>query len=93
MKSMRRVLKMIPGLKFEIIDSTCCGMAGSFGIEKEHADMGRAMAEQSLLPALRAKPEAEIIANGFSCRHQIHACEQRGSKHIAVLLAAQLPEP
>ncbi|WP_167631720.1 (Fe-S)-binding protein [Mariprofundus ferrooxydans] len=90
MKSMRRVLKLIPGLKFEIIDSTCCGMAGSFGIEKEHAAMGRAMAEESLLPALRAKPSAQIIANGFSCRHQINACEQRESKHLAVLLSEQL---
>jgi len=90
MKSMRRVLKLIPDLKFEIIDSTCCGMAGSFGIEKEHADIGKAMAEESLLPALRAKPESKIIANGFSCRHQIRSCEQRSAKHLALLLAEQL---
>ena len=58
MKSMRKVLKLIPGLKFEIIDSTCCGMAGSFGIEKEHAEVAMQMAEQSLLPSLRAHPQA-----------------------------------
>ncbi len=91
MKSMRRVLKLIPGLKFEIIDATCCGMAGSFGVEREHVEIGRDMAEAGLLPALREKPESEIIANGFSCRHQISACEQRGSSHIALLLARQLP--
>ena len=90
MKSMRRVLKLIPGLQFDIIDSTCCGMAGSFGIEKEHVAMGRAMAEESLLPALRASPTAGIVANGFSCRHQINACEQREAKHLAVLLCEQL---
>lgn len=90
MKAMRRVLKMIPALKFQIIDATCCGMAGSFGIEKEHASMGREMAEQGLLPALRAEPEAGIIANGFSCRHQIDACEKRDSKHLALLLAEHL---
>jgi len=91
MKSMRRVLKLIPGLKFELIDATCCGMAGSFGIEKEHTEAAVAMAEQGLLPALRAKPDAKIIANGFSCRHQIDACEQRPSTHLAMLLAQQLP--
>jgi len=91
MKAMRRVLKLIPGLKFEIIDATCCGMAGSFGIEKEHAAIGRAMAEEGLLPALRASPAADIIANGFSCRHQIGACEQREAKHLAVFLSEQLP--
>ncbi|PIQ34255.1 MAG: ferredoxin [Zetaproteobacteria bacterium CG02_land_8_20_14_3_00_50_9] len=92
MKSMRRVLKMIPDLKFEMIDSTCCGMAGSFGIEKEHAALGRAMAEESLLPALRAQPDSAIIANGFSCRHQIKSCEKRNAKHLALLLSEQLPD-
>jgi len=86
MKSMRRVLKMIPGLKFEMIESSCCGMAGSFGLEAEHADLARQMAEISLLPALRAKPGATVVANGFSCREQIGAESGRQSRHLAVLL-------
>lgn len=86
MKSMRKVLKAIPELDFKLIDSTCCGMAGSFGIEKEHADIAMAMAEQSLLPALREKPGARVLANGFSCRHQIKEGVNRPAIHIACLL-------
>lgn len=86
MKSMRKVLKLIPELSFEFIESTCCGMAGSFGIEKEHAEVAMQMAEQSLLPALRQQPQARILANGFSCRHQIHEGLKRDSMHLALLL-------
>ena len=86
MKAMRKVLKLIPDLKFELIESTCCGMAGSFGIEKEHADVAMQMAEQSLLPALRLKPQARVLANGFSCRHQIREGVNRDAIHIAQLL-------
>lgn len=86
MKSMRKVLKLIPGLQFELVEASCCGMAGSFGIEKEHADMAMAMAEQALLPALRAQPEAAVVANGFSCRHQIREGSGHRPLHLAVLL-------
>lgn len=86
MKSMRKVLKAIPALEFTLIDSTCCGMAGSFGIEKEHAAMAMQMAERSLLPALREKPAARVVANGFSCRHQIREGVDRPAVHIACLL-------
>lgn len=86
MKAMRKVLKLIPGLQFELVEASCCGMAGSFGVEAEHADMAMAMAEQALLPALRARPEAAVVANGFSCRHQIQeGCSHR-PMHLAVLL-------
>jgi len=86
MKAMRKVLKLIPELNFEFIESTCCGMAGSFGIEQEHAEVGMQMAEQSLLPALRQKPQARVLANGFSCRHQIREGVDRTSIHLALLL-------
>ncbi len=86
MKSMRKVLKQIPDLKFEFIEASCCGMAGSFGIEAEHAQMGQAMAELSLLPALRAQPDATVVANGFSCQHQIRQGSEHQPLHIAVLL-------
>lgn len=86
MKSMRKVLKLIPGLNFEIIEASCCGMAGSFGLEQEHSDLSMQMAEQALLPTIRNNPEATLVANGFSCRHQIQQGTDRSSIHIAQLL-------
>jgi Fe-S oxidoreductase len=86
MKSMRKVLKAIPELKFELIEASCCGGAGSFGIEKEHADIAMQMAELSLLPKLREKPDAPILTNGFSCQQQIREGVQRDSMHLAKLL-------
>jgi glycerol-3-phosphate dehydrogenase subunit C len=86
MKSMRKILKLIPQHRFSMIDAGCCGMAGSFGIEVEHSKMSVAMAQQALWPALDAAPEARILANGFSCRQQIAAYDQRPPLHIAQLL-------
>jgi len=90
MKSMRKVLKQLPGLKFEMIEASCCGMAGGFGLEAEHADIARQMAEEALLPALREKPDAQVVANGFSCREQIRNEAGRDSMHLAMLLQRQL---
>lgn len=90
MKSMRKVLKLIPGLQFELIEAACCGMAGSFGLEAEHAEQAQAMAEQALLPALRAAPAAPVLANGFACRQQIREGSGREPVHLAVLLQAAL---
>ena len=86
MKAMRKVLKAIPDLQFEMIEASCCGGAGSFGIEDEHAQLSLQMAEQALLPALREKPDAPLLANGFSCRHQIHDTTERKPIHLASLL-------
>jgi Fe-S oxidoreductase len=86
MKATRKVLTWIPEFKFDLIESSCCGMAGSFGLEAEHYDASLKMAEISLLPAVRAEAEAPIIANGFSCRHQIEHGAGRPSRHIALLL-------
>lgn len=86
MKSLRKVLRMIPEFEFEFIEASCCGMAGSFGLEAEHADISMQMAELDLLPALRAAPDATIIANGFSCRHQIREGVARQPMHVALLL-------
>lgn len=93
MKSMRKVLKAVPGLRFEFIEVSCCGMAGSFGHEAEHLEMSRAMAEQGLLPALRNQPDAEIIANGFSCRTQIRNLGGRRSRHFVSILRDRLADP
>jgi Fe-S oxidoreductase len=86
MKSLRKVLRLIPQFEFEFIESSCCGMAGNFGLEAEHADISMQMAELDLLPALRAAPDASVVANGFSCRHQIDEGSGRKARHVAILL-------
>ena len=84
------VLRMIPDAQPELIESSCCGMAGSFGYEASHYEVSMQMAEFSLLPAVRAKPEAIVVADGTSCRHQIYDGAQRDAVHVAKLLAGLL---
>jgi Fe-S oxidoreductase len=84
------VLKLIPGAKPELIESSCCGMAGSFGYEAAHYEVSMQMAELSLLPAVRAQPDAIVVADGTSCRHQIADGTQREALHVARLLAGLL---
>jgi FAD/FMN-containing dehydrogenase/Fe-S oxidoreductase len=68
----RAVLEQVPGLAVDVVESSCCGMAGSFGYEAEHYDVSMAMAEAALLPAVRAaSADTLIVAGGTSCRHQI----------------------
>lgn len=91
MKSMKKVLGWIPEFEFDIVDASCCGMSGSFGLEAEHYDASRQMGELALLPAVRAAaPDALIVADGFSCRHQIKDGSGREAVHVAVLLARAL---
>jgi hypothetical protein len=59
-------------------------------LEAEHYDMAKAMAEQALLPALAERPEALIVANGFSCRHQIKSLADRSAIHLAQLIRSLL---
>ena len=80
------VLRLIPGAKPELIESSCCGMAGSFGYEAKHFEVSMQMAELSLLPAVRRAPDAIIVADGTSCRHQIRHGAQRQAVHVATLL-------
>jgi Fe-S oxidoreductase len=87
------VLGLIPGARPELIESSCCGMAGSFGYEAAHYDVSMQMAEASLLPALRRQPDAIVVADGTSCRHQIADGAQREAVHVAVLLDRQLASP
>jgi FAD/FMN-containing dehydrogenase/Fe-S oxidoreductase len=84
------VLRLIPGVQPEVIESSCCGMAGSFGYEARHYEISMQMAELTLLPAVRKYPGAIVVADGTSCRHQIQDGAQREAVHAAVLLAAQL---
>ena len=86
------VIKLIPGAKPELIESSCCGMAGSFGYEANHYDVSMQMAELSLLPAIRKQPNAIVVADGTSCRHQIRDGALREAIHVARLLAGQLTD-
>jgi Fe-S oxidoreductase len=85
------VLSWIPGLNVSTIESSCCGMAGSFGYEAEHHAASMAMAEMSLLPAIRNRAEGTVVvADGTSCRHQIQDGADAQATHTAVLLAQAL---
>jgi Fe-S oxidoreductase len=86
------VLRLIPDAKPELIDSSCCGMAGSFGYEADHYEASMQMAELSLLPAIRAQPQAIVVADGTSCRHQIADGVGRTAVHMAALLESLLIE-
>jgi len=93
MPAVRKVLAMIPGLKVESVESSCCGMAGSFGYEAEHFEASMKMAEFSLLPAVRsAAADAIIVADGTSCRHQIHDGAGREALHVARVLRMALKD-
>ncbi len=91
------VLRWVPGLAVDLVESSCCGMAGSFGFDAEHYDISMRMAELSLLPAVRAAaPDALIVADGTSCRHQIEdgtrATGRRDAVHsVRVLERALAP--
>ena len=89
------VLKLIPDLKVDVIDSSCCGMAGAFGYEAAHHEISMKMAELSLLPAVRgADKDTLIVADGTSCRHQIadgtRATGARDAVHVVRALARAL---
>ncbi|GIK17591.1 MAG: oxidoreductase [Planctomycetota bacterium] len=73
-----------------VIDAGCCGMAGAFGLIREHYDVSRTIAEDRLLPAIRSAPGAIISASGFSCRQQIAHHGGRRARHLAEVLAAAL---
>ena len=86
-----QMLSLPSNYKVNDVDSGCCGMAGSFGYEKEHYDISIQMAERKLLPAVRSqKPETIIAASGFSCRHQIHHGSGRKALHPVEILRQAL---
>ena len=91
MAAVQEVLALVPELEVKPIESSCCGMAGSFGYEAEHYDVSMAMAELSLLPAVRkADADTLIVADGTSCRHQIADGAERDALHVAQVLERAL---
>jgi len=85
------VLRMIPGLEVAHVQSSCCGMAGSFGYHAEHYAISMKMAEDGLLPAVRAADaDTIVVADGTSCRHQIKDGAAREAVHVAVVLHAAI---
>ena len=105
MSSVQQVLGLVPELKVQTVEASCCGMAGAFGYEAAHYEVSMNMAEASLLPALRnADADTLFVADGTSCRHQIHdglrtgegrspAVTQRDALHVARVLARALAAP
>jgi Fe-S oxidoreductase len=84
------------GVEVDRLDSGCCGLAGNFGFTAGHGDVSRAIAEQVLLPRLRSEPVGDrstvVLADGFSCRTQIHDLDSGGhdAVHLAEVLARGL---
>ena len=91
MPAVAAALALVPGLQVTTIESSCCGMAGAFGYETDHYEISMRMANRSLLPAVRgAPPDALIVADGTSCRHQIADGAGRPAVHVARVLEAAL---
>lgn len=89
----KKALSLPENFEVQLIPSGCCGMAGSFGYEKEHYDLSMQIGELVLFPTVRSQPEeVEIVASGTSCRHQIHDGTKRHAKHAAEILYAALKD-
>lgn len=90
-RPVQTVLGWIPGLSVRMIETSCCGMAGSFGYDADHYDVSMQMGELALLPAVRqASADALVVADGTSCRHQIADGAQRNAVHVAIVLERAL---
>ena len=83
----------LAGYEAELADADCCGMAGSFGYEKEHYGLSRAAGERGLFPAVRAREDADIVVLGVSCRQQVEHFTGRATHHLAEMLRDAAQEP
>jgi Fe-S oxidoreductase len=93
-RPIQQVLALIPELQVELVETSCCGMAGAFGFDPKHYDVSMRMGEASLLPAVRAAgADTVVVADGTSCRHQIADGAQREAVHLARLLDQALANP
>ena len=94
MGAVEAALRLIPQLSVETIESSCCGMAGSFGYDAATIEVSQRMGELALLPAVRRAPaDALIVADGTSCRHQILDGTEREAAHVARVLRMSLDTP
>jgi len=84
-KGLLDLLKIL-NIKHKAIDSSCCGMAGSFGYSSKNFDISQKMANLSLIPTINEHPEDVVVANGTSCRQQIFDFSKRDAKHVSELL-------
>jgi FAD/FMN-containing dehydrogenase/Fe-S oxidoreductase len=84
------LLRHIPDLEVGLLETGCCGMAGSFGYEKAHFDISTTIAELELIPALEKDPQALVVAPGTSCRHQIKDLTPRRALHPLEVVANRL---
>ncbi len=91
MSSIEKTLSRLPDTEIELVETSCCGMAGSFGYGVETHEISRKMAEADLAPAVRKADEATlIVADGTSCRHQVADTTNRSPIHVARLLEMAL---
>jgi FAD/FMN-containing dehydrogenase/Fe-S oxidoreductase len=89
-ESSAALLRRVFGDRLSVLPTGCCGMAGSFGFTTDRYDLSMRIGEQMLLPAVRARPEADVCAPGASCRHQVHDGAGRTAMHPVELLARAL---
>jgi Fe-S oxidoreductase len=93
MSSIEKTLSLLPDTQVEVIETSCCGMAGSFGYGVETHEISRQMAELDLAPAVRnADKDTLIVADGTSCRHQVADTTARKPIHVARLLEMALKQ-
>ena len=91
MSSIERTLARLPDTEIETVETSCCGMAGSFGYGVDTHEVSRKMAEADLAPAVRrAEASTLIVADGTSCRHQVSDIAGRRPIHVARLLEMAL---
>ncbi len=91
MSSVGQVLDLLPNTKLETVETSCCGMAGSFGYKTDTHAISMKMGELSLFPAVRAQsPDTLVVADGTSCRHQIADGTQTAALHVARVLELSL---
>jgi Fe-S oxidoreductase len=92
--ALNSVLHQLQESNVQEVPSGCCGMAGSFGYEKEHYALSRKIGERHLLPAVRdSNPETEIVVPGFSCRSQVEHFTGQKTHHLAEIIARYLKAP
>ncbi len=91
MSSIEKTLSRLPDTEVDVVETSCCGMAGAFGYHVDTHDVSRKMAELDLAPAVRkAEPDTIVVTDGTSCRHQMADLTDRKPLHIARLLERAL---